>query len=222
MSITPSTRLPRFVTALVISILLNLGMVIGLGQLHAEDINKRDEKRLIVPMTIVDTPPPPPPKSQEVDEPTTNIEASLNTLPPLELPAANSSIGAIEVPKADGDQFGWSLEVSMPNFAGRGDKALSKDKWSVANPPILLYQPDLAMFYPGRARRAQITGKTKLVLKLDSKGQIESIQIKSSTPEGVFERAARRAAKKLRYKPSVRNGRPQSSTVSMEFIWKLD
>jgi protein TonB len=110
----------------------------------------------------------------------------------------------------------------MPSFAGRSGKALGQNLGTEASPPILLYQPDLASYYPSRARRAQITGKTQLSLEISANGEVTSIKITKSSPEGVFERAARRAAKKLHYKPSIRNGRPQSSKIAMEFIWKLD
>ena len=175
-----------------------------------------------VPLAQIAEPPPPPPKTETDNDNMASVPAVANSLPPLELPPSSGNLGSIEVPKTDTNEFGWNLDLSMPSFSGRSSKALSENLGTEANPPILLYQPDLASYYPSRARRARITGKTQVSLEISAKGEVTSIRIIKSTPEGVFERAARRAAKKLNYRPSIRNGRPQSSKVSMEFIWKLD
>jgi protein TonB len=210
----------RFVRAFMLSLLINLAMVFGLGRLHAEDLTRLPDQQILVPMNIVEMPPTPEPT--ESKESTSKIDATLTALPPLELPTESANMGGIEIPKTDADNFGWALDARIPEFTGRVGKGLGGTSLSITTPPVLLYQPDLAMFYPGRARRAKISGKTQLLLDIDASGEVAHIQIKQSIPEGVFERAARRAAKKLRYKASVRNGRPQSSKVSMEFIWTLD
>jgi TonB family protein len=209
------------VAAFILSLAINLGIIFGLGTLHAQDQLSFEKNQVVVPMSIVDAPPPPPPQKKE-DAQDSQLLAAASALPPLELPPTASDMGAIEMPKTDPNDYGWSLEIDMPNFSGRGSKDLKGLIGSQATPPILMYQPSLAAYYPGRARRAQITGKTQMVLDLDPKGQVVKVQITTSTPQGVFERSARRAAQKLRYKPSIRNGRPQSSKVSMEFIWTLN
>ena len=223
MSTNQNSRAPlrKLLSALIVSVVFNFGIIAGLGSLHAQDPMADPTPQTIVPMSIVEPPPPPPPTEQE-DQSTNSLPAQASALPPLELPPSTGNMGAIEVPQTNTDEFGWALDLSMPSFSGKGAAALQQNIGREASSAILLYQPDLANFYPGRARRAQITGKTKLTIELSAKGEVTKVIIISSTPEGVFERAARRAAKRLRYKPSVRNGRPQSSKVSMEFIWKLD
>ena len=214
--------IPRFGFAAILSVGLNTGLAFGLSGLNASNSTAEPEVTPQVPISVIETPPPPKETKPVDDNDSIQLADNVAQLPPLELPAQNNNLGGVEVPKTDLSKFGWNLQMQLPTFAARGSGALSDKIGADSQPPVLLYQPDLATYYPSRARRSGTTGATKLLLDIDSLGRVSSIEIVKSTPSGVFERAARRAAKRLKYKPSSRNGRPQSAKVSMEFIWKLD
>ena len=214
--------IPRFGFAALFSLGINAGLVFGLSGLNASTSTAEPEMTPQVPISVIETPPPPKPTKTVEDSDSIDMSDNVAQLPPLELPSQSNNLGGVEVPKTDLSKFGWNLQMQLPSFSGRGSGVLGDKVGADSNPPILLYQPDLATYYPSRARRSGITGATKLLLDIDSLGRVSNIEIVKSVPSGVFERAARRAAKRLKYKPSSRNGRPQAAKVSMEFIWKLD
>ena len=220
---TPAqTLLPRFGFAALVSIGVNLGLVFGLSSLNAATSTAEPEVTAQMPISVIETPPPPKETKPVDDSESIDLTDNVAQLPPLELPSQTNNLGGVEVPKTDLTKFGWNLQMQLPSFSGRGSNVLGDQIGADSRPPVLLYQPDLATYYPSRARRSGITGSTKLLLDIDSMGRVTNIKIVKSVPSGVFERAARRAAKRLKYKPSSRNGRPQAAKVSMEFIWKLD
>ena len=214
--------IPRFGFAALFSLGINAGLVLGLSGLNASTSTAETEMTPQVPISVIETPPPPKETKPADDSESIDLTDNVAQLPPLELPSQTNNLGGVEVPKTDLTKFGWNLQMRLPSFSGRGREVLGDQIGTDSRPPVLLYQPDLATYYPSRARRSGITGATKLLLDIDSMGRVSNIKIVKSVPSGVFERAARRAAKRLKYKPSSRNGRPQAAKVSMEFIWKLD
>ena len=68
----------------------------------------------------------------------------------------------------------------------------------------------------------RLTGITVLELAIDSNGRVTAVEVIESDPPGVFERAARRAARRLRYQPAARDGRAATGTTRVELEWKLD
>lgn len=82
--------------------------------------------------------------------------------------------------------------------------------------PIVRVQPA----YPAQAAREGIEGWVKLVFDVAVDGSVEHIQVLDAEPRRMFDRAARKALAKWKYKPSVINGHAQSQTglqVVLEF-----
>ena len=91
-----------------------------------------------------------------------------------------------------------------------------------ARGPTMIKPPDLSDYYPRRAVRRGTTGRTTVRLTIDSRGRVEAVQVIASTPAGVFETAAGRAARSLIFLPARRAGRPVRASVTLNLVWKLD
>lgn len=60
--------------------------------------------------------------------------------------------------------------------------------------------------YPGDALSAGVAGVVRLQLKIDHQGVLREATVVAADPAGVFDQAALKAARALRFKPAVRNG----------------
>ena len=86
--------------------------------------------------------------------------------------------------------------------------------------PLVRVQPQ----YPRRAQERGIEGYVIVELTVNEDGTVppESILIIEADPKGYFERAAKKAAEKFKYKPKVVNGQPQQvSGVKYRFSFDL-
>ncbi|WP_111977496.1 energy transducer TonB [Algibacillus agarilyticus] len=61
--------------------------------------------------------------------------------------------------------------------------------------------------YPEFALRNGIRGWVKLGFDITSEGYVENVKVLDAKPQGVFERSARRALKKWRYRPKIVDGK---------------
>jgi len=91
-----------------------------------------------------------------------------------------------------------------------------------ARQPVLIQPPDLADYYPRRARMKGVTGRTTVRLTIAPDGRVTDVRVLASTPPGVFEVAARRVGRVLRFRPAVRDDRPVPAAVSLNLIWRLE
>jgi len=87
---------------------------------------------------------------------------------------------------------------------------------------VLLRPPDLAEYYPRRARMRGTTGSTRLRLTVDADGRVADVEVLDATPTGVFEHAARRVGRSLSFRPALRNGRPVPARVTLRLVWRLE
>ncbi|WP_340681026.1 TonB family protein [Paraglaciecola sp.] len=72
--------------------------------------------------------------------------------------------------------------------------------------PVVRMEPK----YPIDAARAGIEGWVKLLFSIDILGQVQDIQVLDAQPNRIFDREAKRALAKWKYKPQVISGVPQA------------
>ncbi|RYA24159.1 hypothetical protein CRU96_04495 [Malaciobacter halophilus] len=73
--------------------------------------------------------------------------------------------------------------------------------------------------YPRRAKIRRKEGFVQLAFKIDSSGFVSDVKVMKSNPEGVFERAAIKAMKRWRFKPSKDDvaGTFKNATITFNF-----
>ncbi len=143
------------------------------------------------------------PKLKPIEPPTT-----LPPSPPMiEESTPNETFSTVEVPSIGiGTEF--IIDTSMGN--GMTDQQAS---------PAFRVDPT----YPTDAARDGIEGWVKLSYTVAANGSVTDIQVLDAQPKRIFDRAARRALGKWKYKPKMEDGKPISQgnmQVVLEF--KLD
>lgn len=85
--------------------------------------------------------------------------------------------------------------------------------------PIVRMEPK----YPIEAARDGIEGWVKLIFNIDASGQVKDIQVIDSQPKRTFDRAAKRALAKWKYKPQIVDGKPlEQAGMQVMLSFNLD
>lgn len=143
------------------------------------------------------------PKIKPLEPPTTQPPSP----PMIEETTPNETFSTIEVPS-----IGLGTEFKIDTSIGSG----------MANQqatPAFRVDPT----YPPTAARDGIEGWVKLSYTVAANGSVTDIQVLDAQPKRMFDRAARRALGKWKYKPKMEDGKPISQgnmQVVLEF--KLD
>ncbi|MGO4891693.1 energy transducer TonB [Flavobacterium sp. W21_SRS_FM6] len=129
------------------------------------------------------------PKTNPIPKPETRI---------LEETPDNKGLVAKFVPDINIGRIGLGISTQMST--GEGDAR-----------PIVRMEPK----YPPEAAREGIEGWVKLLFSIDTLGQVANIQVVESEPNRVFDRAAKQALSKWKYKPQIVAGAPQAQDGMM-------
>ncbi len=235
----PSTRLLRrrttsrgWLVGVGLTIAINLALVVGLAQashLAADPIEPPQQVRRI---QRAEAPPPPPVEPPPRTRPRpTQAQASLPTvaLPALDLPTAAPDAG-LELPTFAMTGDIMSLPDSVPAFAALGAETVLGDglepgtapELTFDEAPTLLAALDLRRFYPRQALVRRIEGETVLRLELDASGSVRLSTVVSSVPAGVFDDAAERLARQLRFAPAKRAGQAVPAIFTQTIHWTIE
>ena len=167
-----------------------------------------------IELAVVSRPPPPVPEvipeMQALDKVT---EVSLAprqaaaTLPEFEALASDAHPGAFGLRVGAGGlgRLGVSNAPSGSLMADRSAKPS--------------FRP--APTYPAAARRKGIEGFVSLRLEVDPEGMVAKVEVLESEPPGVFERVARRTARRYRFAPAVKDGKKVASTLEQRLVFEL-
>jgi TonB family protein len=85
--------------------------------------------------------------------------------------------------------------------------------------PAILYKEKAG--YTDKARRNGVQGVVVLSVIFAADGAVTSIQVVRGLPDGLNENAIE-AAKKIKFRPAIRNGKPTSVRGNLEFSFNLD
>lgn len=97
--------------------------------------------------------------------------------------------------------------IQAPAVQGKADRMVM---------PLYRVEPR----YPRKALRLGKQGYVTLSFDINEKGQVNNIVVLEAQPKHLFEREARRALKKWKYKPMLVNGQPKSQLgqkIRLEF-----
>ena len=72
--------------------------------------------------------------------------------------------------------------------------------------PVVRMEPK----YPVDAARAGIEGWVKMLFSIDAMGQVQDIEVIDAQPKRIFDREAKKALAKWKYKPQLVAGKPQA------------
>lgn len=113
-------------------------------------------------------------------------------------------------------------DFSLPETGGGAGGAGGAPVVGQSEGPQLLAPPDPAAYYPYAARANGTTGNTLVRLSVGGDGAVTAVEVVESAPPGVFEDAARRLGRALRFRPAMANGRPVPARVELRLNWRLD
>lgn len=154
--------------------------MIDFVQMHQQALDPEIKKEL----------PPEPEKPKTPPKIANEIEAQSETTPqdqtPLNIDMPNLGDG-VSVSRG-------SPKILAPIKVAKMDSALT---------PMMQIKP----MYPSRAKRMGIEGYVKVELQVDETGVVTDIKIIKSVPEGVFDRAVRRALRRWKFRPKTVDGK---------------
>jgi len=160
------------------------------------EVNTTPPKSAAETRRRVPPPPPPPPKTPPK--------------PQAPEPEANNANSGLSFNMPGVQLAGASTGISAPGAGfGRDGEAT----------PIVRIEPK----YPIQAARDGKEGWVKLSFTINEIGGVEDVKVIEAQPKRIFDKEARRALRKWKYKPKVVDGKPQRQpglTVQLDF--KMD
>ena len=160
------------------------------------EVNTTPPKSAAETRRRVPPPPPPPPKSPPK--------------PAAPEPEANNNSGGITFNMPGLQIAGANAGMSAPGagFGRDGDAT-----------PIVRIEPK----YPMQAARDGKEGWVKLSFTINEIGGVEDVTVLEAQPKRVFDKEAKRALRKWKYKPKVVDGKPQRQPgLSVQLDFKMD
>lgn len=199
---------------LIASILVGAAIAFGLFVVMAKLIeNSSRPASKVPPAPIIDivmsepedstqtrnrVPPPPPPPPQQPPK-----------IQPIEPDVADAD--------ADGFNFDMpAVDTGSASISIGGVGAMARDGDAT---PIVRIDPK----YPPQAARDGKEGWVRLSFTINEVGGVEDIQVIEAEPKRIFDREARRALRKWKYRPKIVDGKPQKQfNMKVQLDFKLD
>ena len=210
----------RLAALLVGAMLINFGLYLLMDRMVARDRTRIVDALEAQAVEFVRTPleeqtrrkdrrRPPPPKPQEIKRPRAEVENIANRAAALP-----SDLEAYAVTSLLGEGGGIALGQRL--VEGSGDVMATMMASDLT--PITLLPPQ----YPLSARQRDIEGWVDLVFIVTEQGTVRDPEVVAAEPEGVFDRAARDAVLRWRFRPLLRGGEAVPARVSVRLDFTLD
>ncbi|MCC2605527.1 energy transducer TonB [Planctobacterium marinum] len=160
------------------------------------DIVMNEPDASVQTRTRVPPPPPPPPQQPPKVQPTEP-----------EVADANTDGMSFNMPGVD--LGGASIDIGGPGSMQRDGEAT----------PIVRIEPR----YPIQAARDGKEGWVRLSFTINEVGGVEDVEVIEAEPKRVFDREAKRALRKWKYKPKIVDGKPvKQFNMKVQLDFKLE
>jgi len=207
----------RYLFAALVTLLCNWGLVTILAPAR---FHFSGAENVSPPLNIVQMPlaPTPVAAASALSAPATPVHAA-EAIPAIpDLVSARLSPAALRFPAVATGEIALTLDFPVAESpalaAGRlGDSS----QW-----PQLLEPPDLSAYYPQGARAGNLTGFSLLRVSVTAEGTVQTVEVLESSPAEVFDAAARRVGKTLRFRPARVAGKPVAVRTRVKLNWRLD
>lgn len=225
------------VQALLLSLALHLAVILvlqpapGSGTPRTVVINARLETapppaRAAEPQNESEPAPEPPPpapapapseqKQQLLTTTAPSPAPPLPVPPPVAAPPAPTPAVAQAAAPAPGPAPAPAAERPTPSPGGPASSGLPSLPIAIDTTWYLARHVDvhpkaigtIKPLYPEEARRRNVEGTLKLMLKIDDLGRVQSAEVVEANPPRVFDEAALEAFRNARFQPAMKNGRP--------------
>ncbi|WP_372881739.1 energy transducer TonB [Psychromonas sp.] len=152
---------------------------------------------------------PPKPMPHTTAVPSEILEASLpnpGLSATLDLPSVALSTGVM------------AMAISMPGIETMAVPS-NAQSGEMSSTPLYRVEPR----YPRKALRLKKQGYVLLSFDINEEGRVSNIQVLEAAPEHLFEKEARQALKKWKYKPMLIDGKPVTQTgQKIRLDFKMD
>ena len=197
----------RLLASIIIGVVVTFGLFVVMAELINSGAKSQNDARETFVVEINTTPPeseaqqrnriPPPPPP-----------------PPKQPPKPQTPEPEPDIADTGGMNFTMpSIDVGGASAGLSGPGALMRDGDAT---PIVRIEPR----FPAKAARDGVSGWVQLSFDINEVGGVENVKVIQAKPKRVFDREARKALKKWKYKPKVVDGKPQRQiglTVQLDF-----
>lgn len=185
---------------IVLSILIGAAIAFTLFVVMAKLVENTGERAEALP--------PPPVIDIVMSEPDDSVQQRVRTPPPPPPPPQEPpKVELVEPEAAEPDASGFSLDMPSIDTGGAnvgvsGIGAMMRDGDAT---PIVRIDPK----YPPQAARDGKEGWVRLSFTINELGGVEDVKVLDAEPKRIFDREARRALLKWKYRPKVVDGKAE-------------
>ena len=203
----PTKHLIGLAIVAALHVLIVYALVTGLARKVVDVIKKPIETKIVEeakPPPPPETPPPPPPK--------------LNTPPPPFIPPPEVQIAIAPPPTAT-----ITSVTSTPPPPVAAIAPAPPPHVPVKTAPVIDAARNCAKpEYPPASARAEETGTVTVRFVIDTDGKAIQSQVVRSSGHKRLDEAARQALSLCHFTPGTVDGKPERSTVDIQYVWKLE